>query len=250
MAIKILAQAFLILLLFASNAGAEARPGERLRDYGLVDQNGHDVKISEFRGRPLVLSFVYSTCTHTCGTLTASLKEAFKGQAIGSRFKSLTVGFDQERDTPEAMKEYGRKFTEDFSGWTFASGDRETIGSLTAEAGFYFRKTDSGFDHPNMVLVIGPDGRLFKRLYGNEMEGPALVKAVSDSLDPRHEGYRTREPGFVGLLKYVCYTYDEKTGTYKLDSTFLMIVALGIIVQMSLVGFVIYIKYSLRKKGQ
>lgn len=250
MAIKILAQLLLLLFFFAPYAGAEARPGERLRDYGLVDQNGHDIKISEFRGRPLVLSFVYSTCTHTCGTLTASLKEAFKGQQLGSRFKALTVGFDQDRDRPEAMREYGRKFTEDFSGWTFASGDRDTVGALTAEAGFYFRKTDSGFDHPNMALVLGPDGRLFKRLYGNEIDGPELMKAVSDSLDAQHEGYRAREPGFMGLLKYVCYTYDEKTGTYKLDFTFMMIVALGIIVQLSLVGFVVYIKYSLKKKRQ
>lgn len=248
--VRHLAQVLLILLFFSTEAWAETRPGERLRDYSFIDQNGQAVKLSEFRGRPLVLSFVYSTCTHTCGTLTASLREAFKGGRLGSSFKALTVGFDQERDTPRAMKEYGEKFMSDFSGWTFASGDKDTIGSLTAEAGFFFRKTESGFDHPNMALVIGPDGRLFKRIYGNEIEGPELLKAVSDSLDPHHEGYRAREPGFVGLLKYVCYTYDEKTGTYKLDFTFLMIVALGLIVQVSLVGFVIYIKYSLKKKGQ
>lgn len=249
MAFRALLQ-LLFFVIFAAYAGAEARPGERLRDYAFVDQDGKTVRMSGFYGRPLVLSFVYSSCEHTCGTLTASLKEAFKGQQIGSRFKALTVGFDHAKDTPKAMREYGLKFAEDFNGWTFASADRETIGALSAEAGFYYKRTDTGFDHPNMAIVIGPQGRIFKRLYGNEIEGTVLQKAVADSLDPEHEGYRARDPGFLGLLKYVCYTYDEKTGTYKLDFTFLMIVALGIIVQACLVGFVLYIRYSLKKKGQ
>lgn len=239
-----------MLAIISADAWAEARPGERLRDHRLIDQDGKEIRLSDFMGRPLVLSFVYSNCTHTCGTLTASLREAFKGQGPGERFSALTVGFDHERDTPRAMKEYGLKFVDDFKGWTFASGDAAVIGNLTAEAGFYYKKTAEGFEHPNMALVIGPQGRLFKRLYGNEIEAGQLMAAITASLDPGHEGYNAREKGFLGLLKYVCYTYDEKTGTYRLDFTFLMIVGLGIIVQASLVGFVIYIKYSLRKKGQ
>lgn len=250
MALKALATIIILLVFLAADAGAEARPGEKLRDYTLSDQDGKPVRLSDFRGRPLVLSFVYSTCTHTCGTLTASLDEAFKGQGLGKRFSALTVGFDHERDTPSAMKEYGLKFVDDFQGWTFASGDGAAIGALTAEAGFYYKKTAEGLEHPNMALVIGPQGRIFKRLYGNEIEAGPLMEAVTASLDPEHEGYSAREKGFLGLLKYVCYTYDEESGKYRLDGTFLMIVALGLIVQASLVGFVFYIRYSLRKKGK
>lgn len=249
MAIKALAQIMLLIVL-ATSVWAEARPGERLRDYTLTGQDGKTVSLADFKGRPLILSFVYSTCTHTCGTLTASLKAAIEGQGLGKKFAALTVGFDHERDTPKAMREYGLKFVEDFNGWTFASADEKTIGSMTAEAGFYYKKTADALDHPNMAVVIGPQGRVFKRLYGNEIEAGPLMAAVNASLDPQHEGYRAREKGFLGLLKYVCYTYDEETGKYQLDSTFLMIVGLGIIVQASLVGFVLYIKFSLRKKGQ
>lgn len=250
MALKTLARVIALLVLLSAEAWGEARPGERLREHALVDQNGKPVTMSAFHGKPLVLSFVYSSCAHTCGTLTESLRDAFEDEGLGVRFNAMTVGFDGKNDTPKAMKEYGGKFSDDFFGWTFASANDKTIGALTAEAGFYYKKTTDGFDHPNLAIVIGPDGRLFKRLYGNAIDGSALMKAVLDSRDPEHEGYRAREPGFMGLLKYVCYTYDEKTGTYRIDFTFLMIVALGVIVQLSFVWFIIYIKYSLKKKGQ
>lgn len=247
MALKALVQ-ILLLVFFAASAGAEARPGEKMRDHRLVSQDGKPVKISDFKGKPLVLSFAYTSCAHTCGTLTESLKAAFEGQGLSSKFGALTVGFDHEKDTPEAMKEYGLKFLDSFDGWTFASADARTTGALTAEAGFYFKRTATGFDHPNMAVVIGPDGRLFKRLHAGAIEKGELAKAVEDSRDPEHQGYRERPGGLLGLLTYVCYTYDEETGTYKLDFTFLMVVALGIIVQASLAGFLIYIRYSVRKR--
>lgn len=248
MVFKALVQ-ILVLVFFAACAGAEARPGEKIRDHSLTSQDGKPMKISDFKGKPLVLSFVYTSCAHTCGTLTESLKAAFEGQGLGEKFAALTVGFDHAEDTPAAMKEYGLKFVDSFDGWTFASGDGRTTGALTAEAGFYFKRTSNGFDHPNMALVIGPDGRLFKRLHANSIDKGELAKAVRDSLDPEHEGYGARPGGLMGLLTYVCYTYDEETGTYKLDFTFLMVVALGIIVQASLVAFFVYIRYSVRKRA-
>lgn len=248
MTFKALVQVLLVVF-FAAYAGAAARPGEKMRDHSLTSQDNRPVKISDFKGKPLVLSFVYTSCAHTCGTLTASLKQAFEGQGLGVKFGALTIGFDHVNDTPEAMREYGLKFLDSFEGWTFASSDARTIGALTAEAGFYFKRTYDGFDHPNMALVIGPDGRVFKRVYSGGIEKGELLKAVEDSRDPEHEGYGARPDGLLGLLSYVCYTYDEETGTYKLDFTFLMVVALGIIVQASLIGFLYYIRYSVKKRG-
>lgn len=240
----------ILLLFFACAAAfAEARPGEKVRDHSLVDQDGKAVSISDFRGKPLVLSFIYTTCAHTCGTLTATLKAAFEEGRPGTDFNALTVGFDHVNDTPAAMREYGEKFVDSFEGWTFASGDARTIGAMTAEAGFFFKRKDDGFDHPNMAVVIGPDGRLFRRLTSGMIEKGELMKAVAASVDPKNEGYGARPDGLLGLLSYICYTYDEETGTYKLDFTFLMVVALGIIVQASLVGFFYYIRYSVKKRN-
>lgn len=248
MARKALMQA-LILFVLATCAFGALRPGEKMRDHSLVDQDGKPVKISDFRGKPLVLSFIYTTCSHTCGTLTATLKGAFEGGRPGTDFNALTVGFDHVNDTPAAMKEYGLKFLDSFEGWTFASGDAKTIGAMTAEAGFFFKRKEEGFDHPNMAVVIGPDGRFFRRLNSGAIENGELAGAIAASSDPENEGYGARPDGLLGLLSYICYTYDEETGTYKLDFTFLMIVALGVIVQASLVGFLYYIRYSLKKRS-
>src|SRR3972149_10908667 len=126
MSVKRLLVLALLLLAAPLAAYAEVPPGGRLTDQRLLDQDGRAFALSELYGRPVVLSFIYTSCTHTCGTLTASLRKAFEtpGPGLGSAFRSLTVGFDVEKDTPLALHEYGRQFTADFSGWGVGSADK------------------------------------------------------------------------------------------------------------------------------
>lgn len=245
-----------VLLLFGlffvmpPAACAEVPTGGRLTDQKLTDQDGKPFALGELYGKPLVLSFIYTSCTHTCGTLTASLKRAFDlpGPGLGRGFTSLTIGFDVDRDTPKALREYGGNFTGDFKGWRFASGDRAGLEKLMREAGFSYTKTDTGFDHPNMAIVIGPDGRIFQRLYGTEIEGPELMDSVSRSLNIDSPAYGAPPSGIIGFLKSLCYTYDEKTGRYVPDYNFLAVVVLGFLVQTMLASIAVFIYYSARKK--
>jgi len=240
-------------LLFAVPlaAYAEVPPGGRLTDQKLVDQDGKAFTLSRLYGKPLVLSFIYTSCTHTCGTLAASLKKAFElpGPGLGSGFRSLTVGFDVEKDTPEALHEFGSNFTDDFGAWRFASAQKAALERLMREAGFSYRKTEGGFDHPNMAVVIGPDGRVFQRLYGTEIEGPELMDSIARSQNLESPAYGQPPSGLVGFLKSLCYTYDEKTGAYVPDYGFLAIVALGFLVQAMLASIAVYVYYSARKRG-
>ena len=252
MSVKRLLVLALLLLAAPLAAYAEVPPGGRLTDQRLLDQDGRAFALSELYGRPVVLSFIYTSCTHTCGTLTASLRKTFEtpgGPGLGSAFRSLTVGFDVEKDTPRALHEYGRQFTADFSGWRFASADKAALERLMREAGFSYRKIEGGFDHPNMAIVIGPDGRVFQRLYGIEIEGAALMDSISRSNNLESAAYGQPPSGLVGFLKSLCYTYDERTGAYVPDYNFLAVVALGFLVQIMLASIAVYVYYSARKKG-
>lgn len=253
MTVMYLPRVLLFALLFAVPlaAYAEAPPGGRLTDQKLVDQDGKAFTLSQLYGKPLVLSFVYTSCTHTCGTLTASLKKAFDGPGagLGNGFRSLTVGFDVEKDTPEALLEYGGQFTDDFGAWRFASAEKAALEALMREAGFSYRKTENGFDHPNMAIVIGPDGRVFQRLYGAGIEGAELMGSISRSHNLESPAYGQPPSGLIGFLKSLCYTYDEKTGAYVPDYNFLAVVALGFLVQFMLASIAVYVYYSARKMG-
>ncbi len=250
-AVKIIRLFMLALFLALPIAAyAEVMPGGRLTDQKLIDQDGRPLALSELYGKPLVLSFIYTTCEHTCGTLTASLRKAFDahGSGPGNGFTSLTVGFDAARDTPAALNEYGRQFTEDFRGWRFASGDEASLAKLMREAGFSFRKTEGGFDHPNMAIVIGPDGRIFQRLYGVEIEGAALIDSIARSRELDSPQYGEAPSGLIGFLKSLCYSYDERTGAYVPDYNFIAVVLLGFLVQCMMASIAVYVYYSAKKR--
>lgn len=229
---------------------AEVPAGARLTDRALVDQDGKAFRLSELYGKPLVLSFVYTSCTHTCGTHTDSLRGAFMspGSGFGTAFTALTIGFDTANDTPEALKGYGGNFTDDFGSWRFATSDQKTVDALVREAGSAYRKTANGFDHPNMAVVVGPDGRVARRLYGNDVEPRELAEAVRLSLDPL-AGPAPPTNGIIGFLKSICYTYDEETGVYGPDYAFLAKVGMGLLVYTAFLFFALFIMRSARKRA-
>ena len=128
---------------------AEQSVGRVMGDYVFTDQDGNRFNLKDLYDKPLIISFVYTSCTHTCSTITASLatalKEAensqiplnpplLKGERGG--FNVITIGFDYERDTPEKMREFGKSFTDDFSQWRFVTADKHTIERLSGDIGF------------------------------------------------------------------------------------------------------------------
>ncbi len=240
-----------ILALAAPSAGiAEVPVGSSLTDRALVDQEGRSFRLSELYGKPFVLSFVYTSCAHTCGTHTDSLKGAFRspGSGFGTEFTALTIGFDTENDTPEALKEYGANFTDDFGQWRFATSDLKTVDALAREAGFAYRKTENGFDHPNLAVVVGPGGRVAGRLYGNGIDPEELAGAVRQSVGPAARPAAQASSGIIAFLKSICYTYDPETGTYGLDYGFLAKAGMGVFVYAAFLFFGLYIFRSARKK--
>lgn len=208
---------------------AEKAIGRQIKDYILIDQDGNHFKLKEMLGKPLVISFIYTSCGHICPTITMNLKKAIMeaGKDFGVKFNAITVGFDVENDTPQRMKEYGSNFTDDFKNWKFATSDKETIDRLAKDIGFYYRKIDGGFDHLNLVTIIEKHGKVYKQVYGMEFKPQDVLQPMYQSLSPE-KGAPVPEPsGIIGKLFLFCYKYDPATGTYKLDYAMLMTLVMG-----------------------
>ncbi len=121
-----------------------------LGDYALNTADGRPLRTLELRGKPLVVSFVYTGCTQVCPTTTKFLARAVAEaqRALGpGAFNVVTIGFNQPFDTPMAMRDFQRRQGVDLPGWSFASADAATIDALAREAGFVWVPTASGFDH-------------------------------------------------------------------------------------------------------
>jgi protein SCO1/2 len=165
-----------------------------------------------------VLIFAYFECPMLCTLVVNGLASALNVLSLtpGQDFEIVTVSFDP-RDTPAAAAAKKSHYLERYSragaaeGWHFLTGDQPSIDRLTKAAGFrYVWDTPTNqFAHPSGVIVLTPDGRLARYLFGVEYGPRDLRLAIVEASN-----------GQVGnpadaLLLY-CYHYDPMTGRYGL----------------------------------
>lgn len=219
--------------------------GKIPNDYPLVDQDGKTFRLSDYKGKPLVVSFIYTSCESACSTITMNLDKAFSkaGDGFGAKFSALTVGFDSDRDTPSAMKKHGKHFGADFSKWKFASADRKTIEAMTRDFGFTYRKIKSDFSHANMASVLDSNGRIYTQLYGMELTSDDVLKPVYAAAMPGASAPAKWKDasGIKDMLRALCYTYDPKTGSYRFDYLMLFPIVLGLTVQGAIIFVIVYL---------
>lgn len=240
-----------VTLKNAVDASVKAE-GTALPDIELVDQDGVRFSLSEYFGvgKPLVISYVYTSCPVVCPTITAEFKKAVDGakEAFGDRFNVLTVGFDPSGDTPARLREYGGRFTKSFEGFRFASSDEESMERLLNAVGFFRARQDDGsFDHMDMVTTVKPDGTIYRQVYS--------LRTQQQNLALRLEELLTGKAGvpssltLVDKLKFFCYRYDPYSGRYVLDYP----VFVSILLQALIIGGVFYAVWGrkwLRKKKE
>lgn len=224
--------------------------GKKAGDYELVDQDGRRFRLSDYfkeNGKPLVVSFIYTTCPEVCPTITAELKGAVDNARakFGDRFNVLSVGFDAENDTPAALKNYGLKFTKDFSSIRFASSSPETVRKMTEDFGFFWKKkADGSFDHIDMVTVVKGDGVIYKQVYSMRTQGATLGSRLEEVLTGKPLG--KADASLIDKIKYFCYRYDPYTGKYVIDYP----VFLSVFIQLAVILSIIYAVWGKRIRAR
>src|SRR5690606_32633743 len=101
--------------------------------YQLTDTTGIVVELGEIRGKPQVISLIYTGCNHVCPLITQRLRRAVNEaqRVIGAdRFTVITVGFDVRNDTPTRMAAFARDQGVGLPSWRFLSGDRRSVAAL------------------------------------------------------------------------------------------------------------------------
>lgn len=219
---------------------SQAAIGRYINDYTLTDSNGEIIKISDFSGKPLVVSFVYTTCTNSCLLITQALTNAVSAarEALGEEsFSIVTIGFDSAADSPEQMKSFAAKQGIEQADWKFLSGDLITVSSLADELGFVFYPTADGFDHLSQVTVIGSDGKVYRQVYGENFEMPLLVEPLKELV------FGTEAPfsslgDLVKKVRLFCTIYDPATEQYRFDYSIFIQLIVGAMMVGAMAVFV------------
>lgn len=196
---------------------SQAAIGRPLADIRLRDSDGKDVRFSDFRGRPLLISLVYTGCFQACPVATQFLAQSVRTarQALGhDKFSVVSVGFNQPFDNPAAMATFKRQNRIEEPGWVFLSPDATQVAALTANLGFVYEATPKGFDHVTQVTIVDADGVIYRQVYGENFDLPMLVQPLKDLLS----GKASREVSLGNLWEKVvlyCTVYDPVTGGYR-----------------------------------
>ena len=198
--------------------GFDQKIGERIPlDLAFRDERGATVRLADYFGaRPVVLVFAYFDCPMLCTMVVNGLTSALDVLSLdpGKDFEIVTVSFNPA-DTPASAAAKKAAYLERYKkrgaagAWHFLTGDPPSIERLTKAAGFrYAWDADTKqFAHPSGVIVLTPDGRLARYLFGIEYGPRDLRYAIVEA----SEG---RVGNAADALLLYCYHYDPMTGRY------------------------------------
>jgi len=114
-----------------------------LPEVTLIDQDGRTFDLNQTRGKVVVLSPIYTSCTDICPLTTAKMKliqEQIKTAGLSDQVQLITFTVDPERDNPEVLKQYSKRFNIDSSNWTFLTGTPDQIQSLIKDLSLYVER--------------------------------------------------------------------------------------------------------------
>ena len=150
----------------------------------LVDQDGKRVRLSDYRGKAVALTFIFTRCPMPdfCPLMMKNFAEAHAAlvadPALRERTRLLSVSFDPKHDTPAVLRAYGRPFqktTPPFAQWQLASGSDQAIRTLGDALGLEYVEETQSFTHNLRTVVIDAKGRLFRLYRGNDWKPAELV---------------------------------------------------------------------------
>ncbi len=198
---------------------SQAAIGRPVGDYEFRDTAFKPVRLSSFRGRPLVVNLVYTGCNRACPLTVETLGRAVDvaAGALGpDSFSVVTIGFDAAADTPQRMRAFAIEHGIAKPNWIFLSADKPTIDSLSRDVGFVFFPSAKGFDHLSQTTVVDEDGRIYRQIYGADFESPALVEPLKDLVLGRKSDLVSLS-GILNRIRLFCTLYNPASGRYGFD---------------------------------
>lgn len=186
----------------------------------LTDHTGRPLDLAGLRGKPLVVSLVYTSCATVCPITTEHLRQQVDAvsKALGQdSFAVLTFGFDARGDRPAQLEAFaGTHRLIGRSDWHIASADPGTTAAFLDQLGFSFSALAGSFDHVTQTTILDAGGVVYRQVYGEAFPPQMLMEPLKDLV----LGTRTRSIAPRDLwdrISFLCTVYNPLTGAYRFD---------------------------------
>ncbi len=210
--------------------------GTRVPDYTLLDRQGRPVRLSSYRGKPLLVSFIYTGCFQICPASTRALHEAVKGLdklLAPNQFNVVSIGFNQPFDSPAAMRAFAAQHGIDYPNWEFLSPPPAIVEALTRDFGFRFVATPAGFDHVLGITLVDAQGRIHTQVYGERMNAQRIGEPLRQLLTEGALPPRLQLSDVIERVRILCTVYDPETGEYRYDYALIFEIVGGLLFFLS-----------------
>lgn len=195
--------------------------------------DGRRVRLGDYRGKPLVVSFVYTACSQVCPTTTRFLSRAVRSarEVVGEEsFHVASIGFDIPADNPMSLRAFARQHGVEDPRWDFLTPDPGGPERLAGAFGFSYAPAAGGYEHLTQVTVLDGAGRVHAQVYGESFALPMLLGPLRELAlgepAPRQGGFAAA----VERVRLLCTVYDPATGRYRLDYGLFIEIGVGTLV--------------------
>jgi protein SCO1/2 len=204
-------------------------------DLTFHDENGSPVTLRQLIHTPTILALVYFHCPNVCSLLLQNLADALNRLPAepGKEYEVLSISFD-EREKPALALQKKKTFLQMIQkpfpeeAWRFLTGDKENIRKLTDTVGFNFRRVGKDFEHPVTLIILAPDGKIIRYMYGADPLPFDLRLALFEASQGRIG------PTIAKVVRF-CFSYDPKAkklvfNVLKVTGTVTLVFALSFVV--------------------
>lgn len=149
------------------------------------DQSAQPMQLVSLRGKPVILSMIFTRCGWACPTIVQDMKKiaGHLPEHVQNDVRYVLVSMDPERDTPDVLAGFARTHQLDAARWTLLRGESTNVRQLAALLGIRYRKESSGqFSHTNMITILNEEGEIVHVHRGLESDPTDTVDKLQNLL--------------------------------------------------------------------
>lgn len=168
---------------------AELGPGDLLPDYELLSEDGRTIRFSDFRGRAVAFTFIFTRCPlpdycpRMGNNFAAARQLALQTPNAPTNWQFLAISFDPEFDTPARLKNYGNLYrANNPDRWLFAVATSEVLDDLAPRMDLLIARESGGsISHNLRTVVLDSHGRVHRQFDGNQWSPEALAESLLEA---------------------------------------------------------------------